>query len=497
MNSSKSFALFAVAILSVASLAVVFYKEERNSDISYDELYYFYEICNVPRMSGYNEKIGDYLISFAEEHGYEYEMDSVGNIRIDHPGNGSHYKVILQAHMDMVPALAPGFQHNFTTDPIQPFYSGGWIAAYFTSLGADDGSGMAIALNALDSEQFDGYDFRCIFTVDEETSMIGAETLDPSWLQGYDCLINIDNDYEGQILIGCAGTSSYDATLTPEFTDTSKNGFEIAIYGLTGGHSGDCIDFPRANAIILALDVLKSIDDVELADIRGGEVKNSIPTSCIVKMASNHSLAEIQELLNAKVIEWERTYTDDAGKIKAEVVNSSGITKSISNTDTKALIDKLLSVPNGVYLKTEEEFLIASCNFGVISFMKGNLTIEAMARSADDGIIDIFDDKFRELFPNVTISGKSPSWLDPSDTELISVSKKVYSELFGKELTIDVTHAGLETGYFREKNTTIQMISVGPDIVDCHLPGERMNVESFHRTKLFVFGLLERLMIQQ
>lgn len=485
---NKTFALFVVAILAVAGAGgAIVLKSQDNKN--YEELDQFLEICKVPRVSGYCDQISDYLVQFAEDHDLPYERDSVGNVMIDRPGyvnNG----IILQSHMDMVGITEPGYIHDFTRNGLDVIVKDGYVSANHTSLGADDGSGIAVALCALISPELTGYGLRCIFTVDEETDMKGAKAVPDRWLDGYNFLVNIDDELEGEILFGSAG--AYEIYVNQEYatTDPEGNVYGFYLHDLLGGHSGIDIDKNRANAILLSMELMKEFTNIQIKSVEGGQAFNAIPDSCYIVFSCDQDEATVKQKCQAKVDEWKSKYADK--DMSFEVRKITGSEDLLSVTDSKKLVDDVLSLPNGISRKLGDN-VIASSNIGVMVLSNGSMSIDAYSRSAIEELLPAYEQSFVDVFgrEHVTLGNYNPAWYGDADSLLCEVAADAYHKVSGKDAAFNITHGALEVAHFA-KHPGLQIISIGPTIHDVHSMNERMSVESLHILKETVFEMVKR-----
>ena len=450
---------------------------------------YFEEITKVPRPSGELSAIQSYLTSFAEEHNLEWKKDAAGNILIKHPGSSKKH-IILQAHQDMVPAVRDGSSFVFGKDKIKTYVKDGWMYAEETSLGADDGTGMAVMLDALVSDELKDCSFNCIFTADEETTMNGAKNLSAEWLSA-DALINIDSEEWGSVCISCAGGAVVEAVFHPKREEIPASlSYRLTVSGLRSGHSGIMIDSGRLNAIKIAAAFLSELHDVQLISCTGGSAKNVIPgTAEFIFAASDDDITFLAaEFTKANAVE-----TDPDLKIEIEAVRSPQT--SWTKDSSKIILSALSSVPNGCFKRSASGPLLSS-NLGVLRtdadgtvsvtcFVRGNDNAECEVRTAE--IQKFFDDAGAKTL----VSDKFPGWKEADDSPLLQKIKDIYRSQFNADIVVCTTHGGLEGGYFAEKNPSLQIVSIGPDIENPHTVDERLNIESFLKLKEFVYALVK------
>ena len=450
---------------------------------------YFEEITKVPRPSGQLSAIQNYLTSFAEAHTLEYEKDAAGNVLIKHPGFSKKH-IIFQAHQDMVPAVRDGSSFVFGKDEVNTYVKDGWMYAEETSLGADDGTGMAVMLDALVSDELKDCGFNCIFTADEETTMNGAKNISAEWLSA-DALINIDSEDWGSVCVSCAGGAVVEAVFHPEREEIPVSfGYLLSVSGLRSGHSGIMIDSGRLNAVRTAAEFLLELHDVQIVSCTGGSAKNVIPgTAEFIFTASDDNIASFAaEFAKVKAV---GTDPDLMMFVDSVSLPQMPWTKYSSGK----LLSALSSVPNGCFKRSASGPLLSS-NLGVLRtaadgtvfvtcFVRGNDNAECEIRTAE--IQKFFDD----AGANTLVSDKFPGWKEKDESPLLQMVKDVYGALFNADITVCTTHGGLEGGYFAEKNPALQIVSIGPDIENPHTVFERLNVESFLKLKEFVYALVK------
>jgi dipeptidase D len=453
---------------------------------------YFEEICKYPRGSKKEGKIADYVLSVGKKLNLETFRDSFGNVIIRKPaspGKETAKPVILQGHLDMVCEKNRDVQHNFDKDPIIPYIDGNWVKAKGTTLGADNGIGVAAALAVLESKDIEHGPIECLFTLDEETGLTGASNLQQEVLNGK-ILINMDSEEEGTLYIGCAGgitthsKFSFRASAVPK--DYSK--FEIKVSGLQGGHSGLEINSGRGNAIKILVRLLKSLNGkfkLKLAKIEGGNKHNAIPreSSAVVaipKKSANDFLRTIEEYnstVKAELATVEPNLTVAAGKARrADKVMDS---KSMSD-----LINALYAVPHGVIKMSADipGLVETSTNLATISTEGKNVNVVTSQRSSVaselDDILDMVKSVWGLSGAEISTADGYPGWKPDVNSEILGVMKKTYRDLFGKEPEVKAIHAGLECGIIGEKYPGLDMISFGPTMYGVHSPDEKLQIDT-------------------
>lgn len=463
------------------------------TDLSPQELWnYFYEVTQVPRPSKKEEKIIDYLIRFGKMHVLETKRDSIGNVLIKKPatpGFEGLTTVILQSHIDMVCEKHEHVDHDFENDPIILEIHDNWVKAKGTTLGADDGIGMAAQLAILASNDIQHGPLECLFTVDEETGLTGAFNLQKNFFDGK-ILINLDSEDEGELFIGCAG--GVDTLATMRFSRKTipgrSSGYKITVSGLKGGHSGDDIEKERGNAnIILSrflLDATKKYD-IRIHEFDGGNLRNAIPryATCTFTFKDEHedSLHHLFDAFNKKIRQ-EYASTEPGLLMNLE---SSTIPDYVINKKTQLrLLKSLVGCPNGVIaMSTELEGLVeTSTNLASVKTRENEILITTSQRSSVESRKEYIASAVRSIFElgkaNVKHSDGYPGWTPDTNSEILKITESAYQKLFNEKPVVRAIHAGLECGLFLEKYPYLDMISFGPTIKDAHSPNERLHIGS-------------------
>lgn len=450
----------------------------------------FAMLCAHPRSSGNERLLRDHLVSWAETHGLAAELDSGGNLIIRKratPGMEERVGVILQAHLDMVCQKNQGHSHDFSVDPIRPVVERGWVRADGTTLGADNGMGVAVALAVLEATDVPHGPLEVLFTLDEEAGMTGARTLQPGLLQGR-LMFNLDTEDWGELYVGCAG--GVDVTVRRHVNrDPASVAFvmrEISVTGLKGGHSGCDIHLERANAIRLLARLLQDArkqTDLRLVSLRGGSLRNALPREAFAVVAVPACDENILDAL-AQVAQdqyrLEYSGVDEGIKVSIEDRGSGTVVRA---ADTQSVIDLLLALPHGVrrWSHVIPGVVETSNNLGVVS-LNGELEITLMVRSltesgADELAMSI--EACARLAEAAAVrSGAYPGWVPDLSSRALQVAQGVYRAKFGLDPAVKVIHAGLECGLIGAKYPRIEMVSFGPVIRDAHSPDERVEIES-------------------
>ena len=467
---------------------------------------YFEEICRIPRPSKKEEKICAYIRQFAENHMLEYQQDEVGNIVVHKPatpGREHHPGVILQSHVDMVCEKNSDVSHNFDTDPIDHYIDGDWVKARGTTLGADDGIGVAAMLAVLADKDIAHGPLEALFTVDEETGLTGAKYLYSDFLNGK-ILINLDSEDEGELFIGCAGGIDTVGTLKYKKEKNPYNSiaFLLTVSGLTGGHSGDDINKRRGNAIKILNHMLldtSGMYGVSLNSFEGGNLRNAIPREA--------SAIVVVDILNSD--DFQKYCINEAQLWKEALITTSpGFQFTIEPCDMpeyimdivnqSCLLNCLSLCPSGVIAMSETMpgLVSTSTNIASLKFTQDRkVVITTSQRSDRDEARTSINKRIRRIFAmmdaEVTSSEGYPGWTPNPKSRVLELTKKAYRELFGAEPTVRAIHAGLECGLFLEKYPHLDMISFGPTIKNAHSPSEKLNIPTVKRFSDLLVKLLE------
>lgn len=479
----------------------------RNMNRSSKALDFFFEICQIPRPSGHEEKMTHYLEQFAKSHKLAYDTDSAGNVLIRKPaalGREAAPGIVLQAHTDMVPSQREGIEHDFLKDPIRTKIEGEWLSAQGTTLGADNGIGVAAALAVLDANDIKHGPIECLFTVSEEDGLGGASTIASNWMKS-PYLINLDSEEEGEIFVGCAGGNQLSATFNYTEESAPEGYFfaSVAVSNLQGGHSGDDIDKGRANAIKLLAGLLNEFSyhfPVHIASISGGDRHNTIPISAGAFIAVPWEQKEpLRILFNVFTSELEREYriTDPNMHFALSSEDNNKKKKFIPYEDSKRILNALLAAPTGVYSFSQEapSFVQTSNNLAIVTQKEGELTIYSSQRSdssfALQQITRMLSATFELAGAKVEWNEGYPGWTPIYDSPLLSIAKKEYTRLFQKEAKVKTIHAGLECGLLSSKYPEMQMISFGPTLRGVHTPEEKMHLPSLDKFWIHLEAILE------
>ncbi|HLN74165.1 MAG TPA: aminoacyl-histidine dipeptidase [Prolixibacteraceae bacterium] len=457
---------------------------------------YFEEICQVPRPSKKEEKIIRFLLDFAQSKGLEAKKDEIGNILIKKPaspGRENDQTVILQSHVDMVCEKNSETIHNFETDAIKPFVDDGWVRAEGTTLGSDDGIGIAAQMAILSATDISHGPVECLFTVDEETGLSGAFALQPGFLSG-NTLLNLDSEDEGELFIGCAGGIDTVGTLTytPESLPLASFAIKLEVKGLQGGHSGDDINKNRGNANKILNRFLMEADkkfDMRLAEFNGGNLRNAIAREAYAVVTVPHSQKEsLMVEWNVFASEMEFEYERSEPKLRLQH-QSVTLPQHVIDPDTKARLLKLITAcPHGVLEMSSRMtgMVETSTNLASVKFTEDNkIVLTTSQRSEIEGrkymAAEMVEAVMKLAGAEVEHSDGYPGWTPNPDSVVAKIAVESYKHLFGNAPVVKSIHAGLECGLFLEKYPSLDMVSFGPTIRGAHSPDERINIDTVNK----------------
>ena len=452
----------------------------------------FDALTQVPRPSGHLEKIQQFLLDFAAQAGVEAIKDSGGNIVMRKPatpGMENRKGIILQAHMDMVPQKSKESKHNFETDPIETYIDGDWVKAKGTTLGADNGLGVATIMAVMEDKTLVHGPVEALITADEETHMVGANALPEGELFG-DILLNLDSETWGKFVIGSAGGVDVSAKLEYKEVETDADdvAMKVVLNGLRGGHSGLEIHEGRANANKLMVRFVReavATCEARLATWHGGTMRNAIPFECeTVLTLPKENVEEFKQL----VAEFKETFENDYKAIESGI---GFFTESVETPATEVpeeiqdnLIDAIYACHDGVLrmIPTFPTVVETSSNLAIIDIAEGKAEFKILARSANDSMRDYLATTLESCFSmagmEVTMSGSYGGWDPNTDSEILKLLEKNYLELFGEEATKQADHAGLECSVIRGKYPHLDVVSFGPTLCSPHTTSERCSIST-------------------
>ena len=466
---------------------------------------YFEEISRIPRGSGNEKGISDYLLNFAKKLGLEVIQDDALNIIIKKPATKGYENapvVIIQGHMDMVCEKNNGTEHDFTKDPLKLRIIDDYIYATDTTLGADNGIAVAYAMALLASDDIAHPALEVLITTDEETGMSGAMAVSKDNIQGK-MLINLDNEEEGYLLVSCAGGIRSKGTLDINFEEVdAKDVLVLEVSGLKGGHSGMDIIKERGNSNKIMGRVLKSLIeefDFNLVSINGGAKNNAIPRETKAVIAIDKSdKEEMKEFISKwnEIIKNELRTQDPGFKLTC-VESQEATGKMFTTESTENVIDLLYLYPNGINTKSVEiEGLVeSSTNLGIVITNEDNVEFDSAIRSSVPSLkeeIVLRSKTIVELLGGeFTTTSDYPAWEYNPNSKLRDICQDVHKKMYGKEAEIVAIHAGVECGLFNEKLGDLDMISFGPDLYDVHTPEEHMSIKSVKNTWEYLLEILK------
>ncbi len=460
---------------------------------------YFDEIRKIPRSSGQEEAISNYIVSIAQKFNLDYEKDKIGNVIIRKPASPGHENakiVVLQSHLDMVCEKNSDIEFDFNKDAIQLKIDGDWLIADGTTLGADNGIGIATELVILEDNSLVHGPIEALFTVDEERGLIGAMSVDPSWLKGR-TMLNLDSEDIGLFSIGCAGGADSHLTLPLKRTEPKGDQvLEIHLSGLRGGHSGVNIHEGRGNALKILNRLIYQVNKeipVEINSFDGGDKHNAIPREAVVKVVVNSgNVGTLKEWFDKAIKEIRFEFKSVEKDITINIIKSEGVPKVLDEKSQKTLLSLLFALPHGPLAMSREikHLVETSNNVASIKCHEDNAEVHCSSRSSNDAALKATLDKLAAI---AQLAGASieqppgyPGWMPNLDSEILKISMATFKEQTGKDARYEAIHAGLECGLIGEKFPGMDMISIGPTIKYPHSPDERVNIASvevfYHHT---------------
>ena len=452
---------------------------------------WFDQICAIPHPSHHEDTLANFIVNWAKEKHFFAERDEAGNVLIRKPatvGMENRTPVVLQAHLDMVPQANEGNPHDFTKDPIRPYIDGDWVKAQGTTLGSDNGIGLASTLAVLESDNIAHPPLEVLLTMTEETGMDGALHLRRNWLQS-DILINTDTEEIGEIYIGCAGGINANLSIPIQWeNNTFEQSIQLTLKGLRGGHSGCDIHTGRANAIKVMARVLAKLaqntSPFQLAEIRGGSIRNAIPREAVAILVFNgepHAFESEVEKLNILLKE-ELFIAEPNLKLFLE---SSEKPQSIFTLEsTEKVIHLLNALPNGVIRNSDviKNVVESSLSIGVLKTedhsVKGTILVRSLIENGKDYVTELLTSVANLAGAKTEFSAPYPGWKPVNDSSILNLTQKHYAAVLGTQPDIKVIHAGLECGLLKEHYPNIEMISLGPTIRNAHSPDEKVQIST-------------------
>lgn len=458
---------------------------------------HFEEICKIPHCSKHEEKLGEYIINIAKEKGLEVQKDEIGNVVVRKkasPGYEHVPTVILQGHIDMVCEKNKDVEHDFEKDPIPVYQDGEYLKAKGTTLGADNGVGVAIALAIMEKDIVSG-NLEFLFTVDEETGLTGASHLKPDFIKGR-MLLNLDSEEFGSIYIGCAGGGNSTIRLPLTFIPSNENGLQIMVKGLRGGHSGTDIDKGRANAIKLLARILWNIDGYKLSSIEGGDKHNAIPreASAVILPSDEEKVRKVAKDIEALLRE---EFSSTEPNLAIEIKNIE-VRRLLSDESQQKVLHLLMALPHGVLAMSQDVKGLVETSTNLATVRTNDaLEILMSSRSSVKSSLQFIMQVIRAIGEMAGAEVKEgdlyPGWKPNLNSRLLHIASETYKELFGKEPEKKAIHAGLETGIIGEKIGNMDMISIGPQIEYPHSPDERVHIPSVQKFYTYLLKILENI----
>lgn len=452
----------------------------------------FYELTQIPRPSKHEAKVLEYIINFGKSQNLEVTTDKTGNIIIRKPatkGFEDRAGIILQGHVDMVPQKNSDKVHDFERDPLQLQIVDGWVKATGTTLGSDNGIGVAAAMAVLQSKTLQHGPIEALFTVDEETGMTGAFGLEPKLLKG-SILINMDSEDEGELYVGCAGGTDANLEFNYNEVEVPKGmlSFKLSLTGLKGGHSGLDIVRGRGNANKLIFRFIKfavSQLGVRLASINGGNMRNAIPREAFAILTVPTREVEV---FKQTVTEFEDIFKNEYGKVEPTISFKAEPCEMPSTLIHEMIQDDLINAiqacPNGVIRMSDDVagLVETSTNLSIVTSGQGKIKVKCLIRSSVDTAKDDVESTIESVFllagARVKFDGQYPGWKPNVDSPILKIMKETYKNMYGKVPDVKAIHAGLECGILGAIYPKWDMISFGPNIRFPHSPDEKVEIES-------------------
>jgi dipeptidase D len=466
---------------------------------------FFKELTKVPRPSKKEDKVRQYIIDTAKQMNLDYSVTAVGNVIIRKKATDNSAKrktLILQAHMDMVPSKTKESKHNFETDPIEAYIDGEWVTANETTLGADNGMGVAMAFAVLESSNIKHNDIEVLITTDEEAGMTGAFGLVGDELTGK-VLLNLDSENDEEVCIGCAGGMNTNITYPISYQDAPANTstIRIELKDLFSGHSGCDITLGRANAIKEVASLLVELGNefaFDLVSISGGKLRNVIPSYCeAVINAESNKITAIKDYINNYTKELLIEFAKSDPNMKLDIIDVAN-SQIINPAQSQLFIQALAGAFNGAWrLNNKLGIAETSSNIGVVSTTAESLKVVTLQRSAMHmpkvKLGNIVAAPFKLIGATVEHSGIYPGWQPNVDSPALEVVKQVYRDLFEHDIIVGATHGGLECGLIMDKFPQVDAVSIGATIEFPHSPNERVNIASVAKSWKLLTHLIEAL----
>lgn len=461
----------------------------------------FSKLNAVPRPSKKEEKVIAFIKEFGENLGLETTVDEVGNVIIKKPatpGMENRKSIVMQSHLDMVCQKNNDVNFDFETQGIQMEIDGDWVKAKGTTLGADNGLGVATIMSVLESTDIPHPDLEALFTIDEETGMTGALGLKPGQLTGQ-ILLNLDTEEDDEIDIGCAG--GIDVTITQNYETVTANGqfVRIEVKGLQGGHSGMDIHKGFGNSnIILGRFLYKGLENqhLQLVSIDGGSLRNAIPREAFAIISVRNAQEYIENVTNGLKKQILEEFASIEPALQINIENATSSEKALSEADSKKVILVLKSLHNGVYRMSPDvqDLVESSNNVARVELKEGGLKILNLSRSSVESSKDSVAEQLKSVAElagmNTVFSGSYPGWKPKPGSEIVQLMEKIYVEKFNEKPHVVACHAGLECGIIGANYPEMEMVSFGPTIRGAHSPDEKANISSTQKFWAFTKDIL-------
>lgn len=471
---------------------------------------YFHDITQIPHPSKKEAKIVEYMVAFGKKHNLDTIVDKVGNVIIRKPatkGMENRKGVIFQTHLDMVPQKNSDKKHDFEKDPLQTIIDGEWVRANGTTLGSDNGIGVAATMTVLASKDIAHGPIEALFTIDEETGMTGVFGLEPGLLKG-DILMNLDSEDEGELYVGCAGGIDVSAlkNYAEEVSPKGMAAYKINAKGLKGGHSGVDIAMGRANSNKLMFRFLMQAEadfGIRLAEASGGDLRNAIPRESLsLVLVPEIKAAEFEAFVKG----YDKMYKAEFAETEPDLVFSCEKTsvpaKVMNQGDQYRIIRAVFVCPNGVVRMSQamKGLVETSNNLAIVHCNGGKFEIFNLCRSSIDSAKDATAWKIAAVFQligaEVTVKGGYPGWKPNISSPILKTMSKVYNDMYGKIPEIKAIHAGLECGILGGVYPNLDMISFGPTIRYPHSPDEKVHIASVVKFFDFLCGTLKQIPVK-
>ena len=466
----------------------------------------FAALNSVPRPSKKEEKVIRFIKEFGEQLGLPTTVDEAGNVIITKPatpGMENRQPIVMQSHLDMVCQKNNDVEFDFETQGIQMFVDGDWVKAKGTTLGADNGLGVATIMSILESQDISHPDLEALFTIDEETGMTGALALKPGQLKG-EILLNLDTEEDDEIDIGCAGGVDVTASATFNLTDSKAETVKIEIKGLQGGHSGMDIHkgFGNSNKLVGRFLFLGLENQIELISIDGGSLRNAIPREAVTVFSVENSAEFLKnaEQLKAEILEEFASIEKD---LTVNIEKTESSEKAISADDSKKVIFAINAANNGVFrMSPDVEGLVeASNNVARVELKNGAIKILNLTRSSVESTKWEVANQLKSAFESNSLTtefgGSYPGWKPKPDAEIIQVMTDLYENNFGDKPMVVACHAGLECGIIGANYPKMEMVSFGPTIKGAHSPDERANIASVQKFWTYTQEVLKNIPLKK